>query len=59
MLRSSIFVSVDQRDYFKNEARPNFAREAALFTVIMLTAAVPIIASVNAFFQLVRSFGTL
>ena len=46
-------------DYFKNEARPHFAREAALFTVIMLTAAVPIIASVNAFFQLVRSFGTL
>ena len=46
-------------DYFKNEARPNFAREAALFTVIVLIAAVPIIASVNAFFHLVSSFGTL
>ena len=46
-------------DYFKYEAPPHFAREAALFTVIVLIAAVPIIASVSAFFQLVSSFGTL
>ena len=52
------FRSISQ-DYFKNEARHSFAREAALFTVIVLIAAVPIISSVNAFFHLVRSFGTL
>jgi hypothetical protein len=52
------FRSISQ-DYFKNEAPHSFAREAALFTVIVLIAAVPIISSVNAFFHLVRSFGTL
>lgn len=52
------FRSISQ-DYFKNEARHSFAREAALFTVIVVIAAVPIISSVNAFFHLVRSFGTL
>src|SRR5687768_14907328 len=49
------FRSISE-DYFKNEATPNFVREAALFSVIMMTAAVPIIGSVYAFFQLVRSF---
>lgn len=46
-------------NYFKNEARPNFAGEAALFTVILMIAAVPILNSVNAVLHLVRSFGTL
>jgi hypothetical protein len=46
-------------DYFKNEARPSFAGEAALFTVILMTAAVPILNSVSAVLHLVRSFGTL
>jgi hypothetical protein len=52
------FRSISQ-DYFKNEARHSFAGEAALFSVIVMTAAVPIISSVHALFQLVRSFGTL
>ena len=46
-------------DYFKYEAPPNFVREAVLFTVLVVTAAMPIIGSVYAFLQLVRSFGTL
>jgi len=52
------FRSISQ-DYFKNEVRHSFVGEIALFTVIVMTAAVPIISSVNAFFHLVRSFGTL
>jgi hypothetical protein len=52
------FRSISQ-DYFKNEARRSFAGEAALFSVIVMTAAVPIISSVHALLQLVRSFGTL
>ena len=52
------FRSISQ-DYFKNEARPNFAGEAALFTVILMVAAVPILNSVSAVLHLVRSFGTL
>ena len=52
------FRSISQ-DYFKNEVRHSFAGEAALFAVIVMTAAVPIISSVNALFHLVRSFGTL
>ena len=47
------------QDYFKNEARQNFAREAALFCVIVITAAVPVINSVSAVAHLVRSFATL
>ena len=56
--RRPSFRSISQ-DYFKNEAPHSFASEAAFFTVIVLTAAVPIISSVNALFHLVRSFGTL
>lgn len=52
------FRSISQ-DYFNKEARPSFAGEAALFTLILLTAAVPILNSVSAVFQLIRSFGTL
>jgi hypothetical protein len=52
------FRSISQ-DYFKNEVRHSFAGEAALFSVIVMTAAVPIISSVHAVFQLVRSFGPL
>jgi len=52
------FRSISQ-DYFKSEEPHNFAREAALFSVIMMTAAVPILYSVSAFLQLVRSFGSL
>ena len=56
--RRPSFRSISQ-DYFKNEARHSFAGEAALFTVIVMTAAVPIINSVSALLHLVRSFGTL
>jgi hypothetical protein len=52
------FRSISQ-DYFKYEARRSFAGEAALFSVIVITAAVPIISSVHALLQLVRSFGSL
>ena len=56
--RRPSFRSISQ-DYFKNEAPHIFASEAALFTVIVLTAAVPILNSVSALLHLVRSFGTL
>jgi hypothetical protein len=56
--RRPSFRSISQ-NYFKNEAPYSFASEAAFFTVIVLTAAVPIISSVNALFHMVRSFGTL
>lgn len=56
--RRPSFRSISQ-DYFKNEAPHSFAGEAALFTVIVITSAVPIISSVNALFHLVRSVGTL
>lgn len=52
------FRSISQ-DYFKNEARHSFAGEAALFTVIVITAGVPILNSASALLHLVRSFGTL
>jgi hypothetical protein len=56
--RRPSFRSISQ-DYFKNEAPHNFAGEAALFTVIVMTAAIPILNSVSALFHLVRAFGTL
>ena len=46
-------------DYFKNEARYDFVSEAALFSVIVVTAALPILNSVSALVHLVRSFGAL
>lgn len=56
--RRPSFRSISQ-DYFKNEARHSFAGEAALFAVIVMTAAVPILNSASALLHLVRSFGTL
>jgi hypothetical protein len=47
------------QDYFKNEAPHSFATEAALFGVIVLTAAVPLINSASALVHLVRSFAVL
>ena len=46
-------------DYFKNEARSTFATEAAFFSVIVMTAAVPLIYSAMAISHLVRSFAAL
>ena len=56
--RRPSFRSISQ-DYFKYEAPPTFVGEAALFSVIVMTAAVPIMASVGAILHLVRSFGIL
>jgi len=56
--RRPSFRSISQ-DYFQNEAPYSFASEAALFSVIVMTAAVPILNSASALLHLVRSFGTL
>jgi hypothetical protein len=56
--RQPSFRSISQ-DYFKYEAPPTFVGEVALFSVIVMTAAVPIMASVGAIIHLVRSFGIL
>ena len=56
--RRPSFRSISQ-DYFKSEARQNYAGEAALFCVIVLTAALPLLDSAQALMQLVRSVGTL
>ena len=47
------------QDYFKNEARHTFVTEAALFSVIVLTAAVSVISSAAGLVHLVRSFAAL
>lgn len=52
------FRAISQ-DYFKNEARRSFVSEAALFSVIVMTAALPILNSASALVHLVRSIGTL
>ena len=52
------FRAISQ-EYFKNEAPRSFASEAALFSVIVLTAALPILNSISALVHLVRSFATL
>jgi hypothetical protein len=54
--RPPSFRSISQ-DYFKYEARKTYVGEAALFVVIVMTAAVPIINSASALLHLVRSFG--
>ena len=46
-------------DYFKNEARSLFVTEAAFFSVIVMTAAVPLISTATALVHLVRSFAAL
>jgi len=54
----SSFRAISQQ-YFENEAPRSFASEAALFVVIAMTAALPIVNSASALVQLVRSFATL
>ena len=46
-------------EYFKNEARSMFATEAAFFSVIVITAAVPLLNSATALVHLVRSFAAI
>jgi hypothetical protein len=47
------------RDYFRNEARHDFASEAALFAMILITAAVPVVSGVYSVIELCRAFGAL
>lgn len=56
--RRPSFRAISQ-DYFKNEARQSFASEAFFFSVIVLTAAVPLLNSAYALVHLVRSFATI
>jgi hypothetical protein len=46
-------------EYFKNEARSMFATEAAFFSVIVITAAVPLINTALALVHLVRSIAAV
>ena len=52
------FRAISQ-DYFKNEEPRSFAGEAALFVVMVMTAALVIINSASALLHLVRSFAAL
>ncbi len=45
--------------YFRHEARSSFRTEAALFGMIVVISTVPLISSVYAALQLIRSFGGL
>ena len=54
----SSFRAISQ-EYFENEAPRSFASEAALFVVIVMTAALPIVNSMTALAHLARSFGSL
>ena len=56
--RRPSFRSISQ-NYFKDEAPYNFAGEAALFCVIVMTVALPLFNSAQALMQLVRSVGVL
>ena len=56
--RRPSFLAISQ-GYFNNEARPNFVSEAVLFSVIVVTAAVPLVHSASALLQLVRSIAPL
>lgn len=46
-------------DYFKREARGHFAAEAALFALIIFTAAIPVVQGVRSALELVRVTGVL
>lgn len=56
--RRPSFRAISQ-DYFKNEAPRSFAAEAALFSVIVMTAAVSVISSASGLVHMVRSFAAL
>jgi hypothetical protein len=45
------------RPYFQNEARHDFFGEAILFSILVMTAAVPIVNGAYAIIQLCRAFG--
>jgi len=56
--RQPSFRAISQ-DYFKYEAPRNFVREAALFSVIVLTTAVPLISTAYALVHLMRAFASI
>ena len=47
------------RDYFEHEAPRSFASEAFLFSVMVMTAAMPIFNSASELAQLMRSFANV
>jgi hypothetical protein len=57
--RRSASILAVSHEYFKNEARSIFATEAAFFSVIVMTAAVPLIYTAMALVHLVRSVAAL
>jgi hypothetical protein len=57
--RDRASIRAISREYFKSEARSTFATEAAFFSVIVMTAAVPLIYTAMALVHLVRSVAAL
>ena len=53
-VRVPSFLSISE-NYFKNEARGNFAIEALFFGLLVTTAAVPVFQGVRGLFQFVYS----
>jgi len=49
-VRVPSFLAISE-DYFKKEARGNFAVEALLFGLLVITSAVPVIAAIAGLFQ--------
>jgi hypothetical protein len=45
-------------DYFKHEARQDFRSEAALFAIITITAALPLINNLRALIEFVRAINS-
>ena len=46
------------RDYFKYEARQDFRSEAALFAIITITAALPLINNMHALIEFLRAISS-
>jgi hypothetical protein len=47
------------RHYFQKEARHDFVGEAILFSILVITAIVPMVSGTYAIIQLCRAFGAL
>jgi hypothetical protein len=47
------------RHYFEKEARRDFFGEAILFSILVITATVPMVSGANAIIQLCLAFGAL
>jgi hypothetical protein len=57
--KTSLSFRAISAEYFKSEARQDFVSEAVFFSLIILTAAIPIISSVNALADFVRAIGAV